>query len=64
MTEKEKVIEEMCKMPTKYALYRSMLLDGKWDVEKLKCIDLHDLKNMLRDYKTFERNKNIENGTN
>ena len=63
MTEKEKIIKEMCNMPTKYGVYKTLLKDGKWDVEKLKYLDLHELKSMLRDYKTFERNINIQNGT-
>lgn len=60
---KEEVIKEIIGFPVSYALFRGILKDGKWDEEKLKYMEINDLKYYLRDIKTFERNKErIKNG--
>jgi hypothetical protein len=61
---KEEIIEEIASYPLSYSLFRGFLKDGKWDKEKLSFMEIHELKEYLRDIKTFERNKKLLNGNN
>lgn len=62
MTEKEKVIKELLTYPDSYGVYLNLMNENKWDVEKLKCSDIILLQGLLRDVKTFERNKKMIHG--
>ena len=64
MTEKHKLVEEIITFPNSYALFKECLKEGAWDKTKLQYMDLHELKDYLRDIKTFERNKKRLNGEN
>ena len=54
---KEEIVKEIMKYPLSYALFRDALKDGKWNEEKLTYMEINNLKDYLRDIKTFERNK-------
>lgn len=61
---KEEIIKEIMEYPIKYAVLYGYNKDGKWDEERLKFTELSDLKDKLRDIKTFERNKAYWDGQN
>ena len=60
---KEEIVKEIMSFPVSYALFRNVIKDGNWDEEKLKYMEIGDLRDYCRDIKTFERNKErIKNG--
>lgn len=60
---KQELVNEIIEYDYKYALIMGMNKDGKWDREALEYLEIHRLNDILRDLKTFERNKQrLENG--